>query len=432
LENQETETVDFRLSENGTIVVLCDNASNTLSFANQFIAQEYAVVHTENVEDLYQTVVDNSAEVVVADLSMTGAHIVGEPEFLKLNSILDFDVSTVFISQQTDMMARLAAVRAGGVSFVVAPFEDHELMDSIDRLLDVGLSAPFRVLIVDRDDDFIAFASKVLTEAGMICEVVTDPIQALDALASFVPETILMDISMPGCTGQELASVILQQETFVGTPIIFMSKERRREGRIDVVRHGSYSYMAKPVDIEKLVGVIQGQATRFRGLRSRMVKDSLTGLNNQSMTRRLLEREIDNARRTKLPLTFAMIDIDHFKKVNDTYGHSTGDQVLRSLSRLLKQRFRSNDVIGRLGGEEFGVVIAGTAGTTSKNICDQVREAFSEIEFNAGTDVFTCKFSVGLAEFPACETTFEIMEAADKALYVAKNNGRNQVVLSSE
>jgi len=418
------------LPHKDTVIVLCNPNSYTLNFANNFIAQEFSVVHINSPAEIYQAAADTKAEIVVADLHMDGTSIFGELDFLKLNSVMEQDVSLVFVSEHTDMVARLAAVRAGGDAFIVTPFEDSELMDTIGRLVDTGLKAPHRVLIVDKDMEFIRSASSALEDAGMICEVVTDPIKTMDALASFVPESILMDISMPECTGRELASVILQQETFVGTPIIFMSEDRRREGRIDVVKQSAYSYMAKPVDIERLVGEIRGQATRFRALRARMVTDSLTGLNNHSMTRRLLEREIDNARRTKLPLSYVVIDIDHFKEVNDTYGHATGDKVLRSMSRLLKQRFRSNDVVGRIGGEEFAVVIAGTTGTTSKVICDQVREAFSNLQFKAGDKTFSCKFSAGIAEYPDCEISSNIMEAADKALYEAKRTGRNQVVLA--
>ena len=433
LNNNEPSKIedDAPLSNKGAVIVLCNPNSDTLKFAEKFIAQEFDVVHIDTPDEIYQAVVDNKAEIVVADLYIEGSNVFDEQNFLRLNSVVDHDVSLIFVSVQTDMVSRLAAVRAGGDAFIVAPFEDNELMDTIDRLVDTGLKAPHRVLLVDKDMDFNRLVSSALENAGMICEVVTDPLKTLDALASFVPESILMDISMPECTGQELASVILQQETFVGTPIIFMSEDRRREGRIDVVRQGAYSFMAKPVDMDRLIGEIRGQATRFRALRARMVMDSLTGLNNHSMTRRLLEREIDNAQRTKLPLSFAMIDIDHFKKINDTYGHAIGDKVLRSMSRLLKQRFRSNDVVGRIGGEEFGVVIAGTTGTTSKVICDQVREAFADLRFDAGGEAFSCKFSAGIAEFPECETSLKIMEAADKALYQAKHAGRNQVVLAS-
>jgi len=431
-ETPKTDTANgLGLPDKGAVVVLCDANSYTVIFAEKFIAQEFKVIRIDQVDELFQTVLDSKAEVVVADLDMDNDSVVDEQEFLKLNSVLDHDVSLIFVSAQADMTARLAAVRAGGDAFVIAPFEESELMDTIDRLTDTGLKAPHRVIIIDKDEEFTQLVSDTLEKSGMICEVVTNPNKTLDALASFVPEAILMDISMPGCTGQELASVILQQETFVGTPIIFISEDRRREGRVDVVRQGSYSFMAKPIDLEKLIGVIRGQAIRFRALRARMVKDSLTGLNNSSMTRRLLEREIDNARRTKLPLSFAMIDIDLFKDINDTFGHANGDKVLRSLSRLLKQRFRSNDVIGRLGGEEFGVVIAGTTGVTSKIICDQVREAFAELQFDAQGEIFSCKFSAGIAEFPDFQSSSEIMEAADRALYEAKNAGRNLVVLAN-
>ncbi len=427
-----TTSNEQTLPGNSTAIVLCNKNSHTAVFADKFISQEFSIVNIENTDQLLNAAQKYHAQIVIVDLQMDAGNIRDEQSFQKLKSSQGDDLSIIFVSSQTDMMARLAAVRAGGDAFVVAPFEHNELMDTVDRLTDNGLKAPLRVLIAENNEKFIKITSTAILEAGMVCQVARNPIETQNALASFVPEMILMDISMPGCSGKELSDVILQQEQFVGTPIIFLSEERRKEGRIDGLRQGSYNFMAKPVDIVKLTGMIREQAIKFRSMRSRMIKDSLTGLNNQSMTRRLLERQLENARRMKTPLSFAMLDIDHFKTVNDTYGHAMGDQVLRSLSRLLKQRFRSNDVIGRLGGEEFGIVISGTDGPTSKTICDQVRVSFSDTRFGTGDNRFSCNFSVGIAEFPNFQSSAEIMEAADKALYEAKDTGRNQVIISKQ
>jgi diguanylate cyclase (GGDEF)-like protein len=414
-----------------TVVVYCDKSSHTVVFAEKYISQEFQVVLIEDSQNLFQAVAEHEAQLVVIDLKMNEGRVVDELVFASIKASKEVDTSLLFVSALTDMDTRLAAVRVGGDAFVVAPFEQNELMDTVDRLMDTGMKAPIRVLIVEDNDEFINITSRAIEDAGMMYKVARNPVETQNALTSFVPELILMDITMPDCTGQELSDVILQQEQYVGTPVIFLSEERRQQGRIDDVRNGSYNFMAKPVDITKLTGMIREQALKYRSMRSRMVKDSLTGLNNHSMTRRLLERQIDNARRMKSPLSFAMIDIDHFKRVNDTYGHAMGDQVLRSLSRLLKQRFRSNDVVGRLGGEEFGIVISGTDAKISKTICDQVRVSFSDLQFGTGDEKFSCEFSTGIAEFPICDTSSEIMEAADKALYEAKRSGRNQVVLSS-
>jgi len=424
-------TLSDNSDDDRVIVLFCEASSPTLAFITEHYSEEFRIIQTSNPSDFFPIAIENQTQVIVADLKLVGDEVESEGIFQDIKSEANWSVSVIFVSEQVDIVARLAAVRAAGDAFIVSPFDEGEFLDTIDRCFDSETTAPFRVLIVDNDQEFTRYVSDILNQSGMVCEIATNASQTLDALSYFVPESVLMDISMPGCHGQELASVILQQEAFVGTPIIFLSIERRREGRLDILRRGAYNFMSKPVDPEMLVGVIREHALRFRALRARMVKDSLTGLINNSMTKRLLEREIDNARRNKLPLSFVILDLDHFKQVNDTHGHSIGDQVLRSLSRLLKQRFRSNDVVGRLGGEEFGVVLAGTSSEVALSIFNDIREEFSGIEFTSPISTFTCTFSAGVAEFGEGQTTAGIFDAADKALYSAKNSGRNQICIES-
>ena len=123
-----------------------------------------------------------------------------------------------------------------------------------------------------------------------------------------------------------------------------------------------------------------------------------------------------------------MIDLDHFKHVNDTYGHPAGDRVLRSLSHLLKQRLRSYDIISRYGGEEFVVVLPNTELTVAQKIMDELRIAFSEIKHYHESGTFSCQFSCGLSSFPDFKNEKSLGNEADKALYEAKESGRNKVV----
>jgi len=422
-----SSTPDKGFDDERVIVLFCEATSPTVAFINEHFSEEFCIIQTSNPDEYFPIAVENQTQIIVADLKLDGEEVADSGIFQDIKAEANWSVSIIFVSEQIDIVARLAAVRAAGDAFIVSPFDDGEFLDTIDRCFDSEATGPYRVLIVDDDEEFASYVSSVLKHSGMVCEIATDAAQTLNALSYFVPESVLMDISMSGCQGQDLASVILQQEAFVGTPIIFLSVERRREGRLDILREGAYNFMSKPVDPETLVGVIREHALRFRALRARMVKDSLTGLINNSMTKRLLEREIDNARRNRLPLSFVILDLDHFKQVNDTYGHSTGDQVLRSLSRLLKQRFRSNDVVGRLGGEEFGVVLAGTSSEVAVSIFNNIREEFSQIEFTSPIGTFSCTFSAGVAEFGEGQTTAGIFDAADKALYAAKNGGRNQI-----
>jgi diguanylate cyclase (GGDEF)-like protein len=165
-------------------------------------------------------------------------------------------------------------------------------------------------------------------------------------------------------------------------------------------------------------------------LRSFMVRDSLTGLLNHTAIKDQLDGEVAWAIREKKPLSFAMVDIDHFKLVNDSYGHPVGDRVIKSLSRLLKQRLRTSDLVGRYGGEEFAVVLVNADGPTAMKVLDTIRDDFSQLRHLAEGKEFPVTFSCGIADVSQFPDATKLSDAADKALYKAKHAGRNRVMLA--
>jgi len=361
----------------------------------------YGVMRVDSVDSLAETIAGSGTVVVVADLlSYEGDAGAFDRVFQSEKNGRGGSVTLVFLSTRHSLDARLSAVRAGGDAFLTIPFDPYDLIDSLDRVTDRGVTQPYRVLVIDDDADFVSYIETALRESGFICEHVEDPSETLEVLESFSPEIILLDLNMPHVDGRELAVVIRHQEAFVGTPIVFLSAESKTETKVDAMGLGGDDFLTKPIELDHLVGMLKSRTERFRLLRSRMVQDSLTGLINHSTTKQLLDREVERSRRMGAPLTFAMLDIDHFKNVNDTYGHGIGDRVIRAVARLLKSRLRSIDVIGRMGGEEFGVVLSGTAGTEALDIFNQIREAFSDIEFRINEGHFGRTFSCGVAEFP--------------------------------
>jgi diguanylate cyclase (GGDEF)-like protein len=202
------------------------------------------------------------------------------------------------------------------------------------------------------------------------------------------------------------------------------------EKQLEAMRLGGDDYMIKPITPNHLISAVTSRVQRSRTLRSFMVRDSLTGLFNHTTTKTNLEIELARAVRNQSPLAFAILDIDRFKLVNDTYGHPTGDRVLKSVARLLRERLRQSDIIGRYGGEEFAVVLVGTDGPTAVTVLDQIRAGLAQIRQQADGEVFTVTFSCGIACFADFPDAPKLTEAADKALYAAKRGGRNQVVLA--
>jgi diguanylate cyclase (GGDEF)-like protein len=130
------------------------------------------------------------------------------------------------------------------------------------------------------------------------------------------------------------------------------------------------------------------------------------------------------------PLCMAMIDIDHFKTVNDTYGHAMGDHVIRSVAWLLKQRLRKTDAVGRYGGEEFLVILPHADAERARQLLDRIRTDFSEFRHAENGTSFACTFSCGIAALKPGRTALSVIKLADEALYRAKRQGRNQIVVA--
>jgi diguanylate cyclase (GGDEF)-like protein len=264
----------------------------------------------------------------------------------------------------------------------------------------------------------------------MAVKVVNNPMKVMESLREFSPDLILMDIYMPECNGMELAGVVRQLEAFVSIPIVYLSAEKDMDKQLSAMSLGGDDFLTKPIKPEHLVSSVTSRIQRSRLLRSFMVRDSLTGLLNHTAIKDQLEREVGRAKREKMPLTYAMVDIDHFKQVNDTYGHPVGDRVIKSLSRLLKQRLRETDVVGRYGGEEFAVIMSNTDSHAAFKVMDELREAFSRLKHLVEGNEFSATFSCGIADVALFGDAIKLGDSADKALYEAKHAGRNRVVLA--
>jgi len=336
----------------------------------------------------------------------------------------------IFISNRDDLDARLQAVRAGGDAYFIKPVNISSLVERLDVLTTYRKVEPYRILIVDDEVELAKFYSTVLEAAGMQTRIVNDPLKALEPLMEFNPDLILMDKYMPGCDGQDLAKVIRQIEAFFSIPTVFLSSETNIYKQMEAMRMGGDDFLTKPIDPAVLVSSVSIRAERMRTVRSLMEKDSLTGLLNHTKTMEQLDLAVERAKRSNSKCCFAMIDIDRFKLINDTYGHPAGDKVILSLSRLLQQRLRKIDTIGRYGGEEFAVILGDIDKAEAFRVLDEIRVSFSNIRHQHEGKEFSATFSCGIAVFPDYKDASALCSEADKALYTAKNTGRNRVVIA--
>ncbi len=345
--------------------------------------------------------------------------------------LVEDGVPVVIVSDRDDLKLRLQAVRCGASAFLPKPVSPAALVDKLDALIPGSGHEPYRILVVDDDIEAARRAGKAITERGWQALVMDKPLRALEHMTEFRPDLVLMDLYMPECSGMELAEVIRQKDEHLGLPIVFLSASQDPAARMAAMGRGGDDFLAKDLDQDILTRALEGRLRRSRDMRKLMDRDSLTGLANHTSIKLRLASELVRAQRQGACLAFAMIDLDRFKSVNDTYGHLTGDLVLKSLAKTLKRRLRKTDIIGRYGGEEFAVILVDVQGEREAvTILDSIREGFSRIRHRGGDSEFSVTFSGGLALSRGGHCAEELCEAADKALYVAKNQGRNRVVAS--
>ncbi len=348
----------------------------------------------------------------------------------KLQQTQETPIPILFYSEQeADAIERLAAVRAGGEGFFVGDIETSSLLELIENFSRSSFFEPYRVLVVDDSRAQSVFTERTLNSAGVITAAVNDPTLALDKMLEFAPDLVILDMYMPQCSGPELAKVIRQSERFVGVPIIYLSGEEDLAKQLNAMSQGADDFLTKPVMPHHLIATVRNRAVRARNLKARIVRDSLTGLYSHTHILQLLEDSCVKANKTGQPLSFVMLDIDHFKKVNDTYGHPVGDKVIKSLALYLKQRLRKTDHIGRYGGEEFALVLPNTSAENAVKVVEQIRQRFSEISHGSKSGELTCTFSAGVASYDGQMDVLEFSGKADEALYAAKDAGRNRVAL---
>ena len=366
---------------------------------------------------------------IIANVTLPEGDLAGILLIRGVKALYSANLPVIFISKQNDFMSRLHAVRAGGDAYFLKPLDIGPLVDQLDQLTQNHVAEPFRVLVIDDDLSLATHYSLILEQAGMEVAIITDPRSVSAALAEVRPELILMDVYMPICSGLELAKLIRQQDAYLGIPIVFLSSETNLEKQFQAMRMGGDDFLTKPISDKKLIASAMIRADRARALNTLMMQDSLTGLFKHTKIKEQLAMEASRAKRTGAPLSFAMIDIDFFKKINDNYGHLTGDRVIKSLARLLQQRLRQCDSIGRYGGEEFAAVLPDCTLDNAKMVFEEVRESFARLIFLHEGKEFRVTVSIGIADAKYYVKSEDINHAADEALFLAKHEGRNQVVL---
>jgi len=446
------------------VLVVDDILANVRLLEAKLSAEYFDVVTAMNGADALDSIQRTKPDIVLLDVMMPGIDGIEVCRQIK-NNAQTHHIPVVMVTALDQPEDRVKGLEAGADDFLTKPVNDLALFCRVKSLVrlkmltdelrarspngetvklmsrqeNAAAARPGKVLVIDNR----ATASE-RTRAALVphhdVTIVDDPLTAVMHAAETRYELIIINLDMDNVDGLRLCSQLKSLERTRQTPILIVVAPDDHQRLLRALDMGVNDYLIRPIDKQELLARANTQIRRCRytdQLRSHVqatmelaVTDPLTGLYNrrymENQTAALVEHAINRGK----ALALLALDVDHFKVVNDENGHAVGDRVLQELASRLKQAIRNIDMICRIGGEEFVIVLPNTNGETAAKIADRMRRGISGKPFNVGATngPLTVTVSIGVAAIESQSDTMEtILKRADEALYSAKRSGRNRV-----
>ncbi|PYX92787.1 MAG: diguanylate cyclase response regulator [Acidobacteria bacterium] len=318
----------------------------------------------------------------------------------------------------------------------------EQLKQKTDKPQSVPLPLP-SVLVAEDDPIFRRVLESWLHNWGYQITALEDGLKAWEAVSKEdAPKLLILDWMMPGMDGPELCLKIRSRKQVPYSYILLLTSKDEKKDLIDGLNAGADDYLTKPFDVNELkarlnVGIrilaLQDELIRAKeAVEFQATHDPLTGLWNRGAILDFLRRELDRAQRSSKPFGLLMIDLDHFKRINDTYGHLVGDTVLKEVAQRLAGSVRSYDWVGRYGGEEFLVIVSDCPREAVAKYAERLRAAVGATPVSTEIGEIQIATTIGAtsAQPPGYPDQDSLLRFADAALYRAKEQGRNRVELA--
>lgn len=289
------------------------------------------------------------------------------------------------------------------------------------------------VMILDDNPEMCRLLDTILTDNQFDTISFTDPHRALQALQYTRPSAVVSDIAMPEMDGIAFRERLLCDDRFRPIPFVFLTGRKDFAVKMEGLKAGADAYLTKPFQPMELVATVQNALRRAADFQSTVVIDPLTHSYNRLYLQNQLPELMEKLRKEKIPAACAMIDIDHFKQINDRYGHQTGDLVLSGVAELIRKSIRKDDVLVRYGGEEFLLFLPYQKSLIALMVVERIRKVIAEKIFTDinGQSHFHVTISCGLCDVSSELSLDAVIGEADRQLYSAKEGGRDRTVVSA-
>ncbi|MGK7901289.1 MAG: response regulator [Hormoscilla sp.] len=409
------------------LLVVDDDVALAEAVVKEAIAWGMEAEAALNIAQARAAIARKQPDVILLDLGFPEQ---AENGFQLLAEQTQSPVPVLVFTAQENFIDRVKVARLGARGFLQKPISTTQIMEEIAQVMEKTDPPVAKLLIVDDDPQILDLLRTILEPWGFQITLLDDTKQFWNTLEQSAPDLLILNIEMPEFSGIDLCKVVRNDPQWNDLPVLFLSAHIDAETLHQVFTSGADDYVQKPIVPPELIARVMNRLERHFMRRKLSETDGLTGIKNRRKSEQELTRMLHLAERHKQLLCLILLDLDKFKQVNDQHGHDAGDRVLSQVGELLKQQFRSEDVVGRWGGEEFVVGIYGM----SKDMGVERLTAFLEnLRQHAFTDAnnhqFYVTFSAGVAEYPQDGTDLQALyRAADTTLYQAKAAGRNRVL----
>ena len=410
-------------------IAIIDDERSVGNFLKLTLEQfAFQVSYYESISEFEVSLKRATPDLVLLDIVMP--RVTTDQVFLFAKQIAQRGIKVIACSSLFNFETRLSAVRAGVSDYAVKPINAYSLVEKISRSLRRNLNKVYQIVLLDDQESMGEFYKAVFSQVDVDFHFFTNAESLIEAMEHLQPDLFLLDRMMPSVNGLEVAAMIRQDAKFDFSPIVFLTADEQLDTKLKILASGADDLIAKNTPAPLVLQQVLARLERASFIKSFVSKDPLTGVLNHGQIVEVANHQMRMNKRSESNCALVLLDVDHFKNVNDSYGHASGDLVLNGLGQLLLNSVRDTDYVGRYGGEEFVLMFVDCNVEQAAKKVDRIRKTCSSMQFVQDKPEIKISFSAGVVALEEFDVLSKAVSEADRLLYVAKQSGRNQIAVS--